>query len=138
MLKIICQLALSGPLVLFAVFGYGQWVKSELPVPSGVIIYDIDFESAGKGRAEGHILSYDENTWAVDTVIAGNNFNKAHFTKENEGWTITGSARIYRYDGNEWRLNFSTTGGKGLYTMNFTGPDEGFVSGDDRYIRYYR
>lgn len=126
--------------VLIPGFTHAQWTKSELPIPSNIIIYDIDFASENKGWAvgtDGHILFFDGNSWEVDTVIVGNDFSRVEFTTENEGWAVTVSGRIFRYDGNQWNLDFTATGGKGLFTLYFLDPNEGFVSGADGYLAYY-
>lgn len=130
-------ICIGGP---FTVFGQGQWIESQLPIPSDVIIYDIDFESENRGWAvgtDGHILFFDGNYWDVDTVIAGYDFSKVVFPKENEGWATTISGRIFKHDGDQWNLEFTATGAKGLYTLYFINPDEGFVSGADGYLAYY-
>ena len=130
-------ICIGGP---FTALVQGQWIESQLLIPSDVIIYDIDFESETRGWAvgtDGHILFFDGNSWDVDTVIAGYHFSKVVFPKENEGWATTISGRIFKHDGDQWNLEFTATGAKGLYTLYFTNPDEGFVSGADGYLAYY-
>lgn len=118
----------------------GQWTESKLPIPSNVVMYDINFESETKGWAvgtDGYILTFDGNSWEIFTVIAGNHFNRVVFPRENDGWAITGSGKIFHYNGTEWSLYFTATGNKGLFTLHFVSPTEGFVSGADGYLAYY-
>ncbi|MEO1050456.1 MAG: MBG domain-containing protein [Bacteroidota bacterium] len=117
----------------------GQWVESQLPIPSSVVIFDMDFEADDRGWAvgtEGYILFFDGHSWEVDTIITDNDFSTITFPRPNDGWATTVEGNIYRYNGNQWNLNFQTPG-KNLFTLHFINDQEGFVSGTDGYLAYY-
>ncbi|MDN5215161.1 MBG domain-containing protein [Fulvivirgaceae bacterium BMA12] len=129
----------SGLILILLPFSLtAQW--NNIVSPTDQIIYDVTFTAENQGWAVGlggTILHYDGIAWEVYDLLPGNSFNRVVFTSENKGWAITGNGKIFHYDGNGWSLNFTATGGKGLYTLYFLETGEGYASGAEGYIAYY-